>query len=67
MTVLEAITQLIDERKEQKRIPHCALLLDVKKLAQLPEEEFRKQVKQLKQEGKIAIKQTINSYSFYLQ
>lgn len=66
MTVYNAIEQLITEKKEQKRIPHCAMLDDVIKLCNLPAQEVRQELKTLKNEGKIAFKQTVNSWSIYL-
>lgn len=67
MTVLEAITSEITRRKEERIYPYCAMLDDVKKLSGLSDAEFREEVKALKRAGKIEIKQTINSYSFYLK
>lgn len=66
MTVLETITSIINQRKQDKIYPHCAMLNDVKELSGLSDAEFREEVKRLKRAGKIEIKQTINSYSFYL-
>lgn len=67
MTPLEAITKIIDDKKERRTYPFCALISDVRPLCNLSDAEFREEVKQLKRAGKIEIKQTINSYSFYLK
>ena len=66
MTPLEAITHLIEEKKRNRQIPHCALLGDVVRLCNLPAPELREELKKLKKEGVIALKQTINSWSIYL-
>jgi len=67
MTVYEAVTALIDKKKDENRMPHCAMLEDVKDIVQLPDEQFREEMKQLKRDGKIAIRQTVNSFSIYLR
>ena len=66
MTPLEAITYLIDEKKRNRQIPHCAMLEDVIRLCNLPAPELKKELTKLKKEGFIALKQTINSWSIYL-
>lgn len=66
LTLLESITSIIEDRKASKIYPYCAMLSDVRKLCGLSDTEFREEVKRLKRAGKIEIKQTINSYSFYL-
>ena len=66
MTPLEAITHLIDEKKRARQIPHCAMLEDVVRLCNLPAPELREELQRLKKEGKIAFKQTINSWSIYI-
>jgi len=66
MTVLESITQIIEDRKANRIYPYCAMLSDVRELCGLSDAEFREEVKCLKRAVKIEIKQTINSYSFYL-
>ena len=67
MTVLEAITKIIDQRKKDRRVPHCAMRREVADMVGLTENEVWKQALKLKKEGKIAIKDTINSKSFYLK
>lgn len=67
MTVLEIINNLIKKRKEENRIPYCAMLRDVMALSGLTKEELQEEIDKLKAEGKIAIKETINSQSFYLR
>lgn len=64
--VLNAIEQLIEEKKKKKEIPHCAMLVDVANMCNLPAQELREELIKLKSEGKIAFKQTINSWSIYL-
>lgn len=66
MTPLEAITHLIEEKKRARQIPHCAMLEDVVRLCNLPAPELREELKKLKKEGVIALKETINSWSIYL-
>lgn len=66
MTPIEAITHLIEEKKRSRKIPHCAMLEDVTRICNLPESELKEDLKKLKKEGKIAFKQTINSWSIYL-
>lgn len=66
MNVLDAITYLIEEKKKNHQIPHCAMLNDVASLCNLPAQELREELGRLKKEGKIAFKQTINSWSIYL-
>ena len=69
MTILETIEQLINERKEQRKIPHCADILDVKRLANVSDSELNDEIERLKKEGKISIKirPTINSFTIYLE
>lgn len=67
MTVLEAITQIISDRKSKHIVPECAMISDVKKLSGLNDDEFREECRELKREGKIEIKETINSFSIYLK
>jgi len=67
ITILEVITRLINKRKEKRKVPHCALIDDVIKLSGMSKEEVMKEVRKLKEEGKIAIRETINSQSFYLR
>lgn len=64
--LLEAIQQLIEEKKKNRQIPHCAMLEDVTRICNLPAQELREELKKLKSEGKIAFKQTVNSWSIYL-
>ncbi len=66
MTVEEAVRYIIEERKRNRRIPHSAMVEDVGKLCKLPPQEVRNQLAQLKDEGKIALRHTINSMSVYL-
>jgi len=66
MTPLEAITHLIDEKKRARQIPHCAMLEDVIRLCNLPAPELKKELTKLREDGVIARKQTINSWSIYL-
>lgn len=66
MTPLEAITHLIDEKKRNRQIPHCAMLEDVVRLCNLPAPVLKKELAKLREEGVIARKQTINSWSIYL-
>lgn len=54
--VFETITTIINQRKQDKIHPYCAMLSDVKKLCGLPDAEFREEVKALKRAGKIEIK-----------
>ena len=65
--ILEAITVIIEKRKAEKRIPHSAMLQDVAAATGLTESEVEEEALKLKEEGVIAIKDTINSISFYLQ
>lgn len=64
MTVYNAIEQLIAEKKEQRRIPHCAEFRAVKDLVQLQDDELWKELNLLKSEGVISIKESINSHTF---
>lgn len=66
MTVYNAIEQLIAEKKEQRRIPHCAEFRAVKDLVQLSDAELNAETQRLKSEGRIAIRETINSSSYYI-
>jgi len=66
MTVIEAITFLIEERKRDNRIPHCAMINDVRRLCRMDEDDFRCELSRLKKEGKIAFKETVNSWSIFL-
>lgn len=67
MTVLEIITDLISKRKEERKVPHCAMLRDVIDQSGLSIDEIRKEVRELKKAGKISIRETINSTSSYLR
>ena len=66
MTALEAITHLIEEKKRARQIPHCAMLEDVIRLCNLPAPELKKELTKLREDGVIARKQTINSWSIYI-
>ena len=66
MTPLEAITYLIDEKKRNRQIPHCAMLEDVVRLCNLPAPELKKELTKLREDGVIGRKQTINSWCIYL-
>lgn len=66
-SALESIASIINQRKEDKIFPYCAMLSDVRRLSGLADAEFRKEVKSLVKEGKIEIRETINTYSFYLK
>lgn len=65
--VLETITSIINQRKQDKIYPPCAMLNDVTRLCSLPDKEFREEVKRLKRAGNIVERQTINSVSYYLE
>jgi hypothetical protein len=66
MTVLEIITNLVNKRKAERKFPHCAMIIDAIAASGLSKEAFLKETEKLKSEGKIAIKDTINSTSYYL-
>lgn len=66
MNVIDAIRQEIEERKAQRVAPYCAPLIDTRRRTELEEKEFRRQVKWLKDGGIITIRETINSFAFYL-
>lgn len=66
MTPLESIQYLIEEKKKNRQIPHCAMLEDVARTCNLPAKELREELRKLKIEGKISFKQTVNSWSIYL-
>lgn len=66
MNIYEIITKIVEQRKKENRIPHCAMIRDVIDLSGLSAHEVKEEAEKLKTEGKIAIKETINSYSFYL-
>lgn len=66
MTALEAITIIIKEKEKNRQIPHCAMLEDVIRMCELPAPDLRDELKKLKKECIIALKQTINSLSIYL-
>lgn len=65
--ILETITSIIEKRKEERRVPYCAMLSDVIDQSGMSIDEIREEVRALKKAGKIAIKETINSTSFYLR
>jgi hypothetical protein len=66
MTPLEAITKIIEERKERRTYPFCALISDVWPLCNLSDAEFTKEIERLKTSGIIVERQTVNSVSYYL-
>ena len=66
MTPLEAITKIINDNKERRTYPFCALISDVRQLCDLSDAEFTKEIERLKTAGNIVEKQTINSVSYYL-
>ncbi len=66
MTVLEAISYIIEDRKKQNRMPQCAMKYDVKKVCKLSNNELDNELERLKKIDKIALKDTINSTSIYL-
>ena len=65
MTAIEAIKQIIEEKKNNKQAPHCAVLMDVARL--YAGEGSRSEVRALIDEGEVVITRTINSFSFYLK
>lgn len=65
MTAIEAIKQIIEEKKNNKQAPHCAMLKDVKRL--YTGDEFRSEIRALINKGEVVITRTINSFSFYLK
>ena len=65
MTAIEAIKQIIQEKKNNKQAPHCAMLKDVERL--YTGDEFRSEVRALIDKGEVVITRTINSFSFYLK
>ena len=67
MTVYEAITKIIEDKKERRTYPFCALISDVRGLCDLSGAEFTKEIERLKTAGNIVEKQTINSVSYYLE
>lgn len=66
MKPLEAITKIINDKKERRTYPFCALISDVRGLCDLSGSEFTKEIERLKTAGIIVEKQTINSVSYYL-
>lgn len=66
MNVIDAIRQEIEERKAQGIAPCCAPLINTRRRTELEDAEFRRQVKWLKDAGIITIRETINSFAFYL-
>lgn len=66
MTALEAITQIVNERRKQGIIPASAPLISSILLSGLDVSEFKKQLLQLKKDGVITMYQTINSYNILL-
>lgn len=65
--ILEIITSIIEQRKKDRRVPHCAMTQDVIEISGLSKDEVTEEIQKLKAEGKIAIKETINSTSLYLR
>ena len=66
MTPIEAITKMIDDKKERRTYPFCALISDVRGLCNLSGAEFTKEIERLKTAGIIVERQTVNSVSYYL-
>lgn len=67
MTPFEAITKIINDKKERRTYPFCALISDVRKLCNLSDAEFTKEIERLKTAGIIVERQMINSVSYYLE
>ena len=65
MTAIEAIKQIIQEKKNNKQAPHCAMLKDVERLYK--GDAFRSEIRALIDKGEVVITRTINSFSFYLK
>ena len=65
MTALESIKQIIQERKDNKQAPHCAMLSDVESLC--TGNAFRDEIRALIKQRDVVITRTINSFSFYLK
>lgn len=65
MTVIEAIKQIIQEKKNNKQAPRCAMLKDVERL--YTGNAFRSEIRALINKGEVVIARTINSFSFYLK
>lgn len=66
MTALEAITQIVNERRKQGIYPASASLTGSILLSGLDVSEFRKQLLQLKRDGVVTLYQTINSHNILL-
>ena len=62
MTVLEIIRQIKSEKESVKIFPTYARQGDVRTLSGLSEEDFRKEVKELRDFGVIKVKRGINHY-----
>ncbi len=65
MTAIEAIKQIIQEKKNNKQAPHCAMLSDVESL--YTGNAFRDEIRALIKQREVVITRTINSFSFYLK
>lgn len=65
MTAIEAIKQIIEEKKNNKQAPHCAMLSDVESL--YTGNAFRDEIRALIKQREVVITRTINSFSFYLK
>ena len=66
MTPIEAITKIIDDKKERRTYQFCALISDVRPLCNLSDAGLTKEIERLKTAGIIVERQTINSVSYYL-
>ena len=65
MTAIEAIKQIIQEKKNNKQAPRCAMLSDVERL--YTGDAFRSEIRALIKQREVVITRTINSFSFYLK
>ena len=65
MTAKEAIKEIIEEKKNNKQAPHCAMLSDVQRV--YTGNAFRDEIRALIKQREVVITRTINSFSFYLK
>lgn len=66
-TTYEIIKKIIKEKKENKKVPECALFVEIIRNSEKSTNECKKEINELIENDYIIYRRTINDYSFYLK
>ena len=67
MTVLEAITQICEEKKRNNIVPVCAPMAEIRNRTKLPAGEVCCQTDKLVFDGVVERRLAVNGFTFYLK